>query len=160
MLNSDVGISRIVVLNKRERAPRSSGPRGSNDAEPDSNTPMLTWRWRDVRDLNDRTRANPNCETVEKMYPFQFQVMEFLGLRYCPRDARPNRCTPDLRRPCEADAETQGRYLCGCPPCAHQFSCDSVRFDRPTLSRSKQDVRVDCCDPCVGNLDDEFKLKL
>ena len=62
----------------------------------------------------------------------------------CPRDARPNRCTPDLRRPCELDA---GFRVCRprpCLLCAHQFSADSVRFDRPALSRPKPYARARC----------------
>ena len=63
--------------------------------------------------------------------------MGLLGLRYrySPRDARPNRCTPDLSRPCELDAEFRVCRPRPCLLCAHQFSVDSVRFDRPTLSR-------------------------
>jgi len=53
----------------------------------------------------------------------------FLGLRYCPRDARPNRSTLDLSRPYEVDAGIrvcrQRRSLL----CAHRFSADSVEVD-------------------------------
>jgi len=52
-----------------------------------------------------------------------------------PRDARPNRSTPDRSRPCELDARIR---VCCSRPClllAHQVSADSVQFDRPVLSR-------------------------
>jgi hypothetical protein len=58
----DTWISQIVVLKKKketntQRGRRSSCPRGSYEAEPDSNSPRHTWRWSNVRDLNERTRA-------------------------------------------------------------------------------------------------------
>ena len=53
----------------------------------------------------------------------------------CPRDARPNRPTPDLGRPCELDAKIRVGRSRPCLLCAHRFSADSVQFDRPALSR-------------------------
>ena len=53
----------------------------------------------------------------------------------CPRDARPNRSTPDLSRPCELDAGFRGGRSTPCLLCAHRFSADSVQFDRPAPSR-------------------------
>ena len=73
----------------------------------------------------------------EKKEPdFHFRVA------ICPRDARPNRSTPDRSRPCELDAEIRGGRSRPCLLCADRFSADSVRFDRPAPSRPKQDARA------------------
>ena len=54
-----------------------------------------------------------------------------------PRDARPNRSTPDLRRPCELGAGFRG----GCPRpsllCVRRCSGDSVRVDAGRLARPR-----------------------
>ena len=57
------------------------------------------------------------------------------------RDARPNRSTPDISRPCELDAGFRGAGSRPCLLCARRCSGDSVQFDRPALSRPKQDAR-------------------
>jgi len=65
-------------------------------------------------------------------------------VRYCPRDARQNRSTPDLGRPCESDA---GFRVCRPRPCllsARRLSTDSARFDTPSLSSPKQDACALC----------------
>ena len=54
----------------------------------------------------------------------------------------PERSTPDLSRPCELDAGFRGAGSRACLLCAHRFSADSVQFDRPALSRPKQDARA------------------
>ena len=59
-----------------------------------------------------------------------------------PRDARPNRSTPSLSRPCEVDA---GFRVERCLLSAHRFSAGSARFDGPTLLRPKQDGRAPLC---------------
>ena len=74
----------------------------------------------------------------------EFSLLELSAKlsRYSPRDARPNRSTPDLSRPCEVDA---GFRVCRprrCLLCARQFSAGSARFDTPTLLRPKQDARA------------------
>ena len=64
-----------------------------------------------------------------------FQITIRGAEQICPRDARPNRCTPDLRRPCEVDARIRGCRSRPCLLCAHRLLADSVQFDRPALSR-------------------------
>ena len=49
-------------------------------------------------------------------------------------DARPNRCTPDLRRPCELDAGFRGGRPRPCLLCAHRVSADSVGVDAGRLA--------------------------
>ena len=66
-----------------------------------------------------------------------------MGFRV-PRDARPNRSTPGLGRPCESDA---GFRVCRPRPCllsARRLSTDSARFDTPSLSSPKQDACALC----------------
>ena len=64
--------------------------------------------------------------------------MAFCGwVAICPRDARPNRSTPGLSRPCDVDA---GVRVCRPRRCLHfarRFSAGSARFDAPTLLRSR-----------------------
>ena len=57
------------------------------------------------------------------------------GFAICPRDARPNRSTPDLSCSLELDAGIRGGRSRPCVLSAHRFSADSVQFDRPALSR-------------------------
>ena len=57
------------------------------------------------------------------------QIVRSRTQRYGPRDARPDRSTPDLSRPCEVDA---GFRVCRprrCLLCARRFSAGSARFD-------------------------------
>ena len=59
-----------------------------------------------------------------------------------PRDARPNRSTPDLRRPCELDAGFRGAGSRPCLLCAHRFSADSVMVDAGRLARPRPYARA------------------
>jgi len=85
----------------------------------------------EVRSVQVAALAPERSASTEKK---RSQIFIF-RVAICPRDARPNRSTPDLSRPCELDA---GFRVCRSRPClllAHQVSADSVRFDRPALSR-------------------------
>ena len=67
-----------------------------------------------------------------------------IGFQICPRDARPNRSTPDLSGPCEVDA---GFRVCRprrCLLCARRFSAGSARFDAPTVLRPSKMRALRC----------------
>ena len=86
-----------------------------------------------------------------------FVVMGFLGLRYAPRDARPNRSTPDLRRPSELDAGFRGAGSRPCLLCAHRFSADSVRVDAGRLACPRPYARVRSDSGKGKNVNDTYR---
>ena len=70
-------------------------------------------------------------------------------VRYCPRDTRPNRSTPDLSRPCEVDAGFRVCRARRCLLCARRFSADSVWVDgwrvarpRPRAGSSSEEITI------------------
>ena len=62
-------------------------------------------------------------------------------VRYCPRDTRPNRSTPDLSRPCDLDAGFRGGRPRQCLLREHRVWCDSVGVGGGRLERPRPYVR-------------------
>ena len=74
-----------------------------------------------------------------------FTGIQFLGYGFlgtiCPRDARPNRSTPDLSRLCELDNGIRGGRSRRCLLRAHRVLCDSVGVGGGRLERPRPYVR-------------------
>ena len=66
------------------------------------------------------------------------------GFRFAiwPRDARPNRSTPDLSRPCDLDAGFRGGRSRRCLLRAHRVLCDSVGVGGGRLERPRPYART------------------
>ena len=74
-----------------------------------------------------------------------------------PRDARPNRSTLDLRRPCEEDAKFRVCRSRLCLLCAHRFSADSVMVDAGRLARPRPYARARCGSGKGKNVNDTYR---
>ena len=80
--------------------------------------------------VRSRTELSANCQKS--------------NTTICSRDARPDRSTPDLSRPCELDAGFRVCHPRRCLLCARRFSAGSARSDAPAVLRPKQDARARC----------------
>ena len=73
--------------------------------------------------------------SVSWLYP-RFRV------RYSPRDARPNRSTSDLSRPCQLGAAIQGFRPRQCLLRAHGFSADCVKVGGGRLALPSPSIPI------------------
>ena len=87
-------------------------------------------------------RFSADCVRFDRPAPTRCLPMGPVLCQERKRDARPNRSTPDLSRPCELDARIRGAGSRPCFLCAHRFSADSVMVDAGRLARPRPYARA------------------